>query len=321
MPRLLHTADVHLGARHDDLGPRAAAQRERQFAAFARSIELAIDEPVDLFLVCGDLFDSNSQPKRSVERAAAELGRLVERRIPTVIIPGTHDCYDAGSVYRVFDLAALAGANPAADPPLVSLLTPDHPSVSLPQLDLTVHARVFASKRAPASPLAGFSVSAASPTDARLATSWHVGMCHGALKVPGRIEQDEVIFSAEEIAASGLDYLALGHWHSYREGVAGGTVWAYAGAPEPVSIDQDGAGQVLIVNLAASGAGRRSVTVEPRAVGRTRVERLDLDAAELESQAALAAVLRRRAHPDLVLDVRLVGLRPDELDLVTEEVE
>jgi len=35
MLRLLHTADVHLGARHTDLGDRAVALRERQFAAFA----------------------------------------------------------------------------------------------------------------------------------------------------------------------------------------------------------------------------------------------------------------------------------------------
>src|SRR5688500_14477591 len=101
MPRLLHMADVHLGARHDDLGPAAAAQRERQFAAFHRAVELALDEKVDLVLICGDLFDSNSQPKRSVERAATELGRLVDRHIPVVIIPGTHDCYEPSSIYRV----------------------------------------------------------------------------------------------------------------------------------------------------------------------------------------------------------------------------
>ena len=112
MPRLLHMADVHLGARHDDLGPAAAAQRERQFAAFHRAIELALAEKVDLVLICGDLFDSNSQPKRSVERAAAELARLVDRHIPVVIIPGTHDCYEPSSIYRVFDLAEMAGATP-----------------------------------------------------------------------------------------------------------------------------------------------------------------------------------------------------------------
>src|SRR5688500_3642923 len=112
MPRLLHMADVHLGARHDDLGPAAAAQRERQFAAFQRAVDVAIAERVDLVLICGDLFDSNYQPRRSVERAAAEIKRLVDRHISTVLIPGTHDCYVGSSIYRVFDLPQLAGVAP-----------------------------------------------------------------------------------------------------------------------------------------------------------------------------------------------------------------
>ena len=91
MLRLIHTADVHLGARHDDLGEQAAAQRERQFAAFKAAIDLALSEKVDLFLIAGDLFDSNVQPRRSVERVAAELKRLADAKIRTVIIPGTHD--------------------------------------------------------------------------------------------------------------------------------------------------------------------------------------------------------------------------------------
>jgi len=71
MLRLLHTADVHLGARHADLGTQAAAQRERQFDAFRATVDLAIAEKVDAVLIAGDLFDSNVQPRRSVERVAA----------------------------------------------------------------------------------------------------------------------------------------------------------------------------------------------------------------------------------------------------------
>ena len=94
MLRLLHTADVHLGARHADLGEAAAAQRERQFDAFRAAVDLAIAEKVVLFLVAGDLFDSNVQPKRSVERVAAQLGRMAQARIRSVLVPGTHDVYD-----------------------------------------------------------------------------------------------------------------------------------------------------------------------------------------------------------------------------------
>src|SRR6187431_607012 len=151
MLRIIHTADVHLGARHDDLGEQASAQRERQFAAFAAAIDLALTEKADLFLIAGDLFDSNVQPRRSVERVAAQLKRLAESRIRTVIIPGTHDCYDRSSIYRAYDLKALAGST--ADDDLVSVMTPEAPSLHLPALDTQIHAVVFPQKRAPHSPL------------------------------------------------------------------------------------------------------------------------------------------------------------------------
>ncbi len=315
MPRILHMADVHLGARHDDLGPAAAAQRERQFGAFVRAIELALDEQVDLVLICGDLFDSNSQPKRSVERAAAELSRLVERHIPVVIIPGTHDCYEPSSIYRVFDMAEMAGAQ-AND--AVTVLTDTRRSVHFPQIDTTVYGFVYPTKRAPGSPLAGFKVPDASPTSPRIS----VGMVHGSFPIPGKFDQDEVLFTDAEVAASGLDYLALGHWHSFREGRAGNTAWAYSGAPEPVALDQDGAGQVLLVDVSKGDAGTpATVAVKPVKVGRTTFEKLELDAAAITSQGQLEQTLRERADTDKVLDVRLRGVKPDDLDLHVDELE
>src|SRR5574340_850147 len=156
MPRLLHMADVHLGARHQDLGDAASSQRERQFAAFQRAIELALAERVDLVVVAGDLFDSNQQPRRSVDQVAAQLARLVAVGIRTVILPGTHDLYDASSVYRTYDLAALAGSSAGTD--LVTVLTPERSAVGFPPLDLAVYGQAFTTKRAPRSPLAGLGV-------------------------------------------------------------------------------------------------------------------------------------------------------------------
>jgi len=138
--------------------------------------------------------------------------------------------------------------------------------------------------------------------------------------IPGQTDRDEVVFTKEEIVASGLDYLALGHWHSFSQGRAGHTSWAYSGAPEPVAVDQDRAGKALLVTLEQRD-GKRRVAVEERAVGRTRFERLDVDAGTVASQPALVGQLASRADPDLVLDVRLTGVRPDELDLEVDEVE
>ena len=311
MLRLLHTADVHLGARHADLGDRASAQRERQFAAFVATIDLAIAEQVDLVLIAGDLFDSNVQPRRSVERVAGQLRRLVDSRIRTVITPGTHDVYDGTSIYRSYDLPDLAGG---AGPEFVTVLTPDAPEVHFAPLDVVVHGHPFATKRAPHSPLRDLDVAG----DTR--ATWHVGLLHAAVAIPGQTDGDEVVITTVEIGASHLDYLALGHWHSFNQGNVAGTVYAYSGAPEPVALHQDRAGQVLIVSLDQPD-GLKRVEVVPRQVGRTRFERLDLDAAGVVSQPALVEALAARADPDLVLDVRLIGVRPDELDLEADEVE
>jgi DNA repair exonuclease SbcCD nuclease subunit len=313
MLRLLHTADVHLGARHADLGDAAASQRERQFAAFRASVDLAIAEKVDIVLIAGDLFDSNTQPRRSVERVAAELKRLVEARIRTVIIPGTHDCYDRSSIYRAYDLETMSGSG--EDDDLVTVLTPDRPSVHLTACDAEIHAVVFPTKRAPHSPL----------RDLRLASSetgatWRIGMVHGSIAIPDKTDRDEVVVTKEEIAATGLDYLALGHWHSPQRGKARSTTYAYSGAPEPVAVNQGGAGNVLLVELDEQG-GERYVRIEERRVGRTRFERLDVDAANLASQPDLITAIAGRADPDLILEVRITGVRPDELDIRTVEVE
>ncbi|HEX5589761.1 MAG TPA: DNA repair exonuclease [Candidatus Limnocylindrales bacterium] len=311
MLRVLHTADVHLGARHADLGEQAAAQRERQFAAFRATVDLALAEPVDLVLIAGDLFDSNVQPRRSVERVAAELKRLVDARIRTVLIPGTHDVCDRASIYRSYDLPAMAGA---VGSDLLTVLTPDRSSVALDALDTVVHGPVFATKRAPHSPLRDLDV--AGSGDA----TWQLGMVHGAIAIPGQTDGDEVVITTEEIAASKLDYLALGHWHSTSRGKAGGTTYAYSGAPEPVAMDQDRAGKVLVVTLDERN-GTKKVELDERQVGRTRFEKLELDAARVSTQPALVEQLAGRADPDLVLDVRLIGVRPDALDLHPDEVE
>ncbi|MEA2609222.1 MAG: repair protein SbcD/Mre11, partial [Chloroflexota bacterium] len=308
-----HTADVHLGARHDDLGDQAAAQRERQFTAFKAAVDLALAEKVDLFLVAGDLFDSNVQPRRSVERVAAELKRLAAAKIRTVVIPGTHDVYDRASIYRAYDLATMAGGGSNDD--LVTVLDPDHPSIHLAACDVIVYGRVFATKRAPQSPLHGLDAGAAETS-----ATWHVGMVHGSISIPGKTERDEVVITTDEIAATGLDYLALGHWHSAQTGRAGTVTYAYAGAPEAVALDQDRAGKVLLVELDQRD-GARTVKVEERQVGRTRFEKRELDASTVTSQPALVDTLAAAADPDLVLDVRLVGVRPDELDIDLDEIE
>ena len=253
MLRLLHTADVHLGARHADLGDAAAAQRERQFAAFVASVDLALAEKVDLFLVAGDLFDSNVQPRRSVERVAARArppgpgaGPLgprpghPRRLRPRIGLPRLRPRGDGG----------VEGGRRARDRPDAgsSVGPPRHARCRRPR------ARVRDQARA-AQP-------AARPRRRRRHRTRPGGSAFSTppSRSPAWTEHDDVVITQDEIAASGLDYLALGHWHGAQVAKARGVTYAYAGAPEPVALDQDKAGKVLLVTLDAKGgtkAGRR----------------------------------------------------------------
>jgi DNA repair exonuclease SbcCD nuclease subunit len=122
------------------------------------------------------------------------------------------------------------------------------------------------------------------------------------------------------IAESGLDFVALGHGHAAAAGKAGSVTWAVAGSPEQVTADRHERGTVNLVTL-DERAGSKTVRIETRVVGSSWHRELEVDAGQLASQADLLEQLRAAADPELVLDVRLVGARPDELVLDPAAIE
>ena len=74
--RILHTADAHLGAKFLGLGEKGRLQRSQLLETFEAVVDLAIGREVNLFLVAGDLFDSNRVPKSTLTRVASRLEKL-----------------------------------------------------------------------------------------------------------------------------------------------------------------------------------------------------------------------------------------------------
>ena len=169
----------------------AAAQRERQFAAFKAAVDLAIARE-------GRPLPHRRRPVR-LQHPAAPLGRagrapssprLVAGEDPDASSsPAPTTVYDRASIYRAYDLAALAGsARPTTTSSRSSRRT--SPSVHLPMLRRRRStATVFATKRAPYSPLRDLHVDAATEPRA----TWHIGIVHGALAIPDRTDRDEVV--------------------------------------------------------------------------------------------------------------------------------
>ena len=101
--RFIHTSDIHIGAKFEVLGTeRAREHREQIKKTFSVIVDMAIEEKVNLFLIAGDLFDSNTPSFSDVEFVKKEFLRLSETGVKVCLIPGNHD-------YALSDKNSLGG--------------------------------------------------------------------------------------------------------------------------------------------------------------------------------------------------------------------
>ena len=295
MLRIIHTADVHLGARHDDLGEQAAAQRERQFAAFKAAVDLALDRE-------GRPVPDRRRPVR-LERPAAPLRRARRRRAQAPRRGADPDGHHPGHPRRLrprLDLPRLrpprAGRHDARATAWSRSSTRTIRRSTWPRCDAVVHGRVFADQARAAQPARRRRRRCRRGRRRAGPVTWHIGLVHGSIAIPGKTDRDEVVITTDEIAASGLDYLALGHWHSAQSGKAGAS-------PTPTPARRRRSPSTRIGRARSSSSSSTSTPASGpsrcrgRQVGKTRFEKLEIDAATVASQPALVELLDGPRRP------------------------
>ena len=303
--QILHIADVHLGGSGPAFGARVREHQQRLEDAFAEAMELARFRKVAAVCIVGDLFYSTRPSENTLQMALRELRSLAEVSppIPCFLIPGNHDCLDAASVYHRPEFRGEF---------LHTWTKPEPATFRLPDGSLAVHGNPESCGRAKHKPLAGL---APDPS-----AQFNVALAHGAVLIPGLTEAEAALITPEEIANSGMDYVALGHWHDPSDYSSGGVTARYSGATEIVGIGQKEPGGVLLVTLSDAGA-----RVERLETGTLRCESLELDPEAHQDEAAIAAEIGSRADEDLLLDVRIAGLAPEgfacDLARLQEELE
>lgn len=285
MIKILHTADVHLGHEFPSLREKGPEYRRQLVATFEQIINLAIRQNVSLLLIAGDLFDTNAVMGTTVRTVTASFRKLEAAGIRVCILPGTHDSYSEDSIYRFVDF-----------PANVTVLSPRRDSQTYADLDLTVYGKAFDGELVGTSALQGLSLCA----DSRL----HVGMAHCSLRMDGVNDREAMLVEKREIGASGLDYLALGHWHSFRDCSQGATAAFYCGSPEPISMDQKGAGSVALVTV--NDRGR--VDVQQIRVGSKTFDDMTINLELVRSLEDIVQIISARGDPDLILEVTLKGI-------------
>ncbi len=292
--RFLHTADLHLGRSFTLLGGKGERAREIQWETFRRITELCRSRNIEFLLIAGDLFDSNEVSDRLAGRVARELQELAP--MPVLILPGTHDVLDEGSVYRR-ELFKRDSSNI-----FVFGLHGETCRVG----NTAVHGYANITKQGGVHPLAGLA--------ANREAIFNVAAVHGSLTIEGKHSPDDYVVEEAEIEDSGMDYVALGHWHSeYR--LPTQVPACFSGAPEPTAFGEK-AGQVLIVELGEGPAG-----IERVEVGGLHWLSVDIDVGLNPPGGPLEKEVASLASPDVVLRLKLLGTWPSDINPDVEALE
>ncbi len=287
--RILHTADVHIGAPFEFLGERGAEQRRTVRETFECVTRLAGEKGYGAILIAGDLFDdAYAAPERDVAFVVQCLA-AVGTGCRVVILPGSHDFWAPGSVYERERDRFEGGGN-------VSILTPERKSVTFPDLSLAVHGI------APTSPHVSVNLVAGLAPEREM--RWNIAMAHGSVAgASADHDPGENPILLDDLPP-GFDYVALGHWHSYNI-VRQQPPAVYSGSPELIARDQTGAGSVVSVTLAGDGA-----SVERIAVGKRRITGITIDCSGIGTTEELVARVLEHTPTDhdLVLGIALSGV-------------
>ena len=279
MLKFIHAADLHLDSAFAALGVEKARQRRREGRFLVeRLAELTRREGADALLISGDLFDGREVYPETLECLRHCFASLDAR---VFIAPGNHDPYRSGGAYE--------RVNWSENVHIFKSETIE--AVEWAEKNAVIYGAAFTAAQRFDYPLAGF----AAPKDGRV----HLMVLHG--DVCGG-ESSYGAIRSDEIAASGLHYLALGHVHqrSVPE-KTGETVWAYPGCTEGRGFDETGEKGVLVGEI---GEGSMALRFHPLA--KRKYEILTVDVTDRDAEDAVRQALPASAETDHIR-VRLVG--------------
>jgi DNA repair protein SbcD/Mre11 len=202
--RLVHLSDLHLGFRqYQRLTPGGLNQREADVAAaFRAAIDTTIALRPDLVLIAGDVFHTVRPSNPAILHGFQQLSRLV-RELPDasfVMVAGNHDVprsTETGCILRLF--APLG----------IEVVDAEARRVHFPEKRLSVLAIPDALGPRPALvPDPG--------------AEYNVLLLHGevaGILPPGLLdaERARIEITPEELGAERWNYVALGHYHVYRQ--------------------------------------------------------------------------------------------------------
>ena len=224
--KILHCADLHIGAAESSLGTLADSRRAETLITFENIIKLASDSSVDILLIAGDLFNSNNIESSFTERVFECFSSIPNIKI--VYAAGNHDPLNADSVFTKRTL-----------PPNLYVLKTSDDFVEFNELNTRVYGKSFKETY-----MAGTDSFSLTPDNSFINL-----MCiHGDLR--SDLGSDYNSITGDFVKSSGMDYIALGHVHKRTDiGKIGDSYIAYCGCPEGQGFDELGEKGVYVGDI------------------------------------------------------------------------
>ena len=231
MVKFVQTSDWQIGMKAGGLGDAGAFVRETRIESVSNIFEIAKENDVDFVLICGDVFEHNMVSSEDVLKIVSIFSKYPD--IPLYLLPGNHDKLGPDCVYNrdIFNRI----------PNLTILRTCESINVN----DATLHPL-------PIETYFQKAINTEMMPCVKELEGVHIGVAHGSL-VGALSPEYELDYPIDPscVEKSGIDYLALGHWHSYREYKDENNVTriAYSGTHEQTKYDEDSAGYCLLVEI------------------------------------------------------------------------
>jgi DNA repair exonuclease SbcCD nuclease subunit len=242
MIRLLHIADVHIGASMSPFGDAAEGRRRALLDAFRELPALARRHEVHAVLVAGDLFDGPRPDPESRAAVAETFRALAEGGCPVFVVPGNHD---SATLHHHPYSEPLGGAQVFLGP------TFERQEVQTPAGPLHVYGLAYDLGREDA-PLAKYA-------RADLPGA-HVVLLHGSAEFSPhwQIGRNALRLPLDALAGLACDYVALGDYHRFRspERFHGGSPACYAGSFAALDPTEAGPRGYVVVELESGSPPR-----------------------------------------------------------------
>ena len=302
--KILHTADWHLGLRFRRAPPEQEKRLTRaRLEVVGRILDLADSRRVDAVLCAGDLFDEPRPDQEWWHALVSEFQRRSWTR-PVILLPGNHDPLTANSIYAPGD-------------PFRRALPAYVHVVDCDEFELEIGSAAVVYAR-PCRSHAGQSGLAASlPPRAAGDERIRIGLIHGQTF---DLEGHQTAFPIARHAAveRGLDYLAIGDTHGFREVEPDANVpTIYPGTPEATKFGEHDSGHVAVVFFPRDRARRALVEREAVAAWSWREERCR----SLAELRRLRDENLRKTVLSLTLDMRLPLHEYDQAARILTELE